>query len=325
MRLTPVLAGLTASLFLVSLAGAQDDPARNYPNKPVKLIVSYAPGGGTDIMARLAAKELTASLGQTVLVENHPGNLAITGTAFAAKAAPNGYTLLATPNGPMAILPLVRANLPYEPLRDFIPISNMGKLPFILAVNASLPVKTLKELIEYAKARPNEVSYGASGVIFQLGVELIKQKTGTNFLHVPYKSSGEGVGALMSNQVTMVLLDTPPLSGPIKGGRIRGLAFANDKRSASFPDLPTTGEAGVEGIEVYTWVGFMAPAGTPMPIVRKLEKELIRIARLPAILERFQAMGVEPIGNTSEEFAETVKAETKRWGDVAKAANIKFE
>lgn len=317
--------GFTAALLLGSLAYAQDDPARNYPNKPIKLVVAYAVGGGTDIMARLAAKELTASLGQTVFVENRPGTLAIAGTEYAAKASPDGYTLLATPSGPMTMNPIVRAQLPYSPLGDFVTISNMGKLPFILAVNASLPVNSVKELIDYARAHPNDVTYAGSGPLFQLGVELFKQKTGTNFLHIPYKSSGDGVTALMSNQVTMVLLDSPPMAGPIKAGRIRALAFANDKRSPSFPDLPTTAEAGLEGMEVYTWVGLVAPASTPTSVVRKLQSELIRIVKLPEIRERFQAMGVVPIGSTAEEFARTIKDEAKRWTAVARAANIKPE
>jgi len=325
MRFVSVLIGFTAALLSGSLANAQDDQARNYPIKPIKLVVAYAVGGGTDIMARLAAKELTASLGQTVFVENHPGTLAIAGTEYAAKASPDGYTLLATPSGPMTMNPIVRARLPYSPLRDFVTISNMGKLPFILAVNASLPVNSIKELIDYAKAHPNNVSYAGSGPLFQLGVELFKQKTGTNFLHIPYKSSGDGVTALMSNQVTMVLLDSPPMAGPIKAGRIRALAFANDKRSPSFPDLPTTAEAGLEGMEVYTWVGLVAPAGTPASIVRKLQNELIRMVKLPEIRERYQAMGVEPIGSTAEEFARTIRDEAKRWTAVANAANIKPE
>ena len=325
MRFVSGLIGFTAALLSGSLATAQDDPARNYPSKSIKLVVAYAVGGGTDIMARLAAKELTASLGQTVFVENRPGTLAIAGTAYAAKAPPDGYTLLATPSGPMTMNPIVRAQLPYSPLGDFVTISNMGKLPFILAVNASLPVNSVRELIDYARARPNDVSYAGSGPLFQLGVELFKQKTGTNFLHIPYKSSGDGVTALMSNQVTMVLLDSPPMAGPIKAGRIRALAFANDKRSPSFPDLPTTAEAGLEGMEVYTWVGLVAPAGTPASIVRKLQNELIRLVKLPEIRERFQAMGVEPIGSTAEEFARTIKDEAKRWTAVANAANIKPE
>jgi len=325
MRFVSGLISFTTALLLGSVANAQDDPARSYPNKSVKLVVSYAVGGGTDIMARLAAKELTASLGQTFFVENRPGTLAIAGTEYAAKAPPDGYTLLATPSGPMTMNPIVRAQLPYSPLGDFVTISNMGKLPFILAVNASLPVNSVKELIDYARARPNDVTYAGSGPLFQLGVELFKQKTGTNFLHIPYKSSGDGVTALMSNQVTMVLLDSPPMAGPIKAGRIRALAFANDKRSPSFPDLPTTAEAGLEGMEVYTWVGLVAPAGTPTSIVRKLQSELIRIVKLPEIRERFQAMGVVPIGSTAEEFARTIKDEAKRWTAVANAANIKPE
>ena len=317
--------GLAAALLLVSSAYSQDDPARAYPSRPVKLIVAYAVGGGTDIMARLAAKELSTAFGQAVVVENRPGTLALAGTELAAKSPPDGYTLLATPSGPLTMNPIVRAQLPYSPQRDFAPISILGKLPFILAVNASLPVNSVKELVEYAKGRPNEASYGAEGPLFQLGVELVKQKTGTNFLHIPYKSSGDGVTALLSNQVTMVLLDTPPLAGPIKGGKVRALAFANDKRSASFPDLPTTAEAGFEGMEVYTWVGLMAPAGTPVAIVKKLEAEMIRISRLPELRERFQSMGVEPMGTTAEEFRRIIVEEGKRWSGVASAAGIKAE
>ncbi len=305
--------------------GTQDPAVRNYPSRPIKLIVAYTVGGGTDIMARLAAKELSQAFGQPVVVENRAGTLAIAGTEAGARAAPDGYTLLATPSGPMTMNPIVRAQLPYSPTRDFAAISVMGKLPFLLAVNASLPVRNLKELIDYARARPNEVSYGASGPLFQLGVELLKQKTGTQFLHIPYKSSGDGVAALLSNQVTMVLLDTPPLSGPVKSGRLRALAFANDKRSASFPDVPTTTESGFEGMEVYTWVGMMAPAGTPSGILRKLEIELIRISKLPEVRERFQALGVEPMGTSAEEFRRIIADETQRWSAVAKASGIKPE
>lgn len=316
---------LAVILVPASPSFAQEDASRGYPAKPVRLIVAFAVGGGTDIMARVAARELSTALGQSVVVENRPGTLAIAGTELVAKAAPDGYTLLASPSGPMTMNPIVRAQLPYSPARDFAPISILGKLPFILAVNASLPVHSVKELIEYARARPNEVSYGAAGPLFQLGVELLKQKTGTRFLHVPYKSSGDGVAALLSNQVTMVLLDTPPLAGPIKGGKLRALAFANDKRSASFPDVPTTAEAGYEGMEVYTWVGLMAPAGVPGSIVRKLEAELIRISRLPEVRERLQGLGVEPMGTTADEFRRIIGSEAKHWSAVANAAGIKPE
>lgn len=321
----PVLA-LFALLATASLgAHAQGDAARNYPNKPIKLIVPYAVGGGTDVLGRMAAKEISERLGQPVVVENKPGVAAITGADFVAKSAPDGYTLLMAPSGPLVMNAVLRKSIPYSPQKDFVPISVLGNLPLLITVNSALPVHSVQELVAYAKARPNDVTYASSAPLFLLATELFKQKTGTNFLAIPYKSSGESTNALMGGQVTMAIADVPPLAGLVKGGKLRALAYTNDKRSPAFPDVPTVAEAGLPGTEVATQVGIVAPAGTPMEIVRKLQNVIVEMVKKPEVRERFIAMGVEPMGNTSEEYARAIKADTERWAEVVKRANIQPE
>jgi tripartite-type tricarboxylate transporter receptor subunit TctC len=327
----PTLAGwvatAAASLFMLSApaAFAQDDAAKSYPAKTIRLIVPYSVGGGTDVLARLAAKEITEQLGQPVIVENKAGVSGIAGTEFVARSAPDGYTLLMAPSGPLVMNPVMRKSLPYSTQKDFVPISVLGRLPLLITVNASLPVHSVKELVAYAKAHPKEVTYASSAPLFQLATELFKQKTGTDFLAIPYKSSGESTTALTGGQVTMAIADVPPLGGLIKSGKLRALAYTNETRSEAFPDVPTVAEAGVPDTEVATLVGIVAPAGTPMPIVRKLQEVLVKMVRKPETRERFLAIGVEPVGNTSEEFAQAIRKDLDRWAGVAKRANIQPE
>jgi tripartite-type tricarboxylate transporter receptor subunit TctC len=306
-------------------ATAQEDAAKNYPAKPIRLIVPYAPGGGTDVLARMAAKELTDQLGQPVVVENKPGASGIAGTEYVAKAAPDGYTLLMAPSGPLVMNPVLRKTLPYSPQKDFVPISVLGRLPLLITVNASLPVHSVKELIAYAKAHPKDITYASSAPLFQLATELFKQKTGTDFLAIPYKSSGESTTALMGGQVTMAIADVPPLTPLIKAGKLRALAYTNETRSKTFPDVPTVAEAGIPGTEVATLVGIVAPAATPAPIVQKLQDVLVRMTRKPDTQQRFLAIGVEPVGSTSAQFAEDIRKDLGRWADVAHRANIQPE
>ena len=323
--LTRPLAIATALALCAHVAIAQDDVANTYPSKPIRLIVPYAPGGGTDVLARLAAKEISDRLGQPVVVENRAGASGIAGTEFVAKSAPDGYTLLMAPSGPLVMNPVLRKSLPYSTQKDFIPASILGRLPLLIAVNASLPVHSIKELVAFAKANPNEVTYASSAPLFQLATELFKQKTDTAFLAIPYKSSGESTVALTGGQVTMAIADVPPLTGLIKSGKLRALAYTNQTRSEAFPDVPTVGEAGLPGTEVATLVGIVAPAATPMPIVRKLQDVLVKMARKPENKERFLAIGVEPVGSTSEEFAQAIRKDLDRWADVAKRANIQAD
>jgi tripartite-type tricarboxylate transporter receptor subunit TctC len=195
----------------------------------------------------------------------------------------------------------------------------------MIGIDAASPFKNLGELVQYAKANPGKLSYASSGPTFQLVGELLKLRTGTDFLMIPYKSSSESANAVLSRQVTLAIADVPPMSGLLQGGRLRALAYTHSKRSASFPSVPTIAEAGYPGLEVYTWVGLLAPAGTPPAIVKKLEAEMIRIANLPSVRERFLSLGVEPGGTTSEQFAKAIKDETERWAGVIKAANITIE
>jgi len=317
-----VLIAAGSLVFGAAAQGSKDEAVRNWPQKPVKLIVPYAPGGGTDVLARIAAKELTEKLGQPFVVENKPGAAGIPGTEFVSKAAPDGYTLLMAPSGPLVMNPVLRKSLPYDPQKDFTPITVVGRLPLLITVHSSLPVKSVKELVAYAKAHPKEVTYASSAPLFQLATELFKQTTGTEFLAIPYKSSGESTTALVGGQVTVAIADVPPLAGMIKAGKLRALAYTDERRSAAFPDVPTVAEAGVAGTEVATLVGIVAPAGTPVPIVRKIQNVIAELVKKPDVRERFTDMGVEPVGNTSEEFAQAITRDLKRWADVARRAHI---
>ncbi len=223
-------------LFLAASACAQE----SYPGKPVRIIVGYSAGGGNDLIVRVMAPRLSEGLGQPIIIENKPGAQAIIACEYVAKASPDGYTLLMGPTGPMAMNPATYSKLPYSPQRDFAPISQIGEFPLIVAVGASLPVRSVKELIEYAKTNPTKVNYAASAAAFQIATELFKQKTGTDFVHIPYKGSGESVQAVIAGQVTMTIVDPPPVSGPLRAGTARGLAITSAQRHPSWPDLPTS-------------------------------------------------------------------------------------
>jgi len=305
-------------------AEAQSDAMKEYPSKPIRIIVGFGPGGGNDIFARLIGQKLTERLGQPVLVENKPGAGAVVATEYVAKSAPDGYTLLVGATGAMTINPAVYSKLPYVTLRDFVPVSMIASFPLLVTVNASAPVKNMQELVAYAKANPAKANYASSSAAFQLATELFKQKTGAPLEHIAYKSSGEMLTAVVSGEVLVALADSPPVSGHLKAGRIRALAVTSSQRMPEYPDVPTMVEAGVD-LEVRLWSGVFAPAATPAGIVRKLEKELMEIIKLPDVLERLKGLGVDPAGNTSEEFARMITAELPRWVAIAKAANIKLD
>jgi tripartite-type tricarboxylate transporter receptor subunit TctC len=320
-RLVARLACLAAASSMAATAHAQQD----FPNKPVHIIVGYAAGGGNDIIVRVVAPKMSEGLGQPVIIENKPGAQGIISCEYVAKSAPDGYTLLMGPSGPMTMNPAIYSKLPYAPLKDFAPISMIGDFPLILVVSASLPANSVKELIAYAKARPDKVNYAASAAPFQLAAELFNQKTGTKFVHIPYKSSGESVGAVMSGQVTMTIMDPPPAIGPLKGGKVRGLAVTGAVRDPNWPELPTLGEAGVPGVEIRLFTGFLAPAATPSTVVKRLQQELARVVKLPEIKERLDQMAIVPSGNTPEEFRGIIARDIAKWTAVAKAANIKAD
>jgi len=298
-------------------------PAQDYPNKPIRIVVGYAAGGGNDIIVRVMTNELSKGLGQPVIVENKPGAQSIIAAEFVAKAPADGYTLLMGPSGPMTINPATYSKLPYSPTRDFAPISLICQFPLIVTVDAALPIRSVKELVEYAKANPGKSNYASSAGIFQIATEMFKQRTGAAIEMIPYKSSGESVQALISHQVMLTIVDPPPATGPLKAGTIRGLAVTSGKRHPSWPDLPTMAEAGVPDMDVPVWTAFFAPAKTPPAIVARLQKEVARVVQTAEVKERFGAMGLDPVGGSSEDLARRVVSDIEKWTAVAKAANLK--
>ena len=320
MKLTGLLLGLLVSISAL----AQEDAVRSYPSKPIHIVVGYSAGGGNDIIVRVLAPHMQEGLKQPVVVENRPGAQGIIANELVAKSAPDGYTLLMGPSGPMTMNPAIYGKLPYDSLRDYAPITMIGSFPLILVVNPELPARTVKELIGYAKAHPEKANYGASAAPFQLASELFNLKTGTRFQHIPYKGSGDSVNAVVSGQVTMTIADTAPVVGPLKGARVRGLAVTSPQRHPAFPDLPTLMESGVD-IEVVLWTAFLAPAKTPAAVVGRIRDEVVRVVKIPQVEERLSQMGIDPVANTPDQFRRIMAQDIAKWTAVAKAAHIKAE
>ncbi|HEU4352445.1 MAG TPA: tripartite tricarboxylate transporter substrate binding protein [Burkholderiales bacterium] len=310
---------VVSCVLAVAPAAAQD----SYPSKPIRIIVGYSAGGGNDIIVRVMQPELAKGLGQPVVVENRPGAQSIVAAELVAKSPADGYTLLMGPSGPMTINPATYSKLPYHPQRDFAPISMICSFPLIVVVSSSLPVKTLQDLVAYAKANPGKSNYASSAGVFQVASELFKQKTGTRFEMIPYKGSGESIQAVIAGQVTMTIVDPAPAAGPLKAGTIRALAVTSAGRHPNWPDVPTMAEAGVADMEVPVWTAFFAPAKTPPAIVARLQKEVARVVHLPEVKERFAAMGLVSVGSTEDELARVVARDIEKYTAVAKAANIK--
>jgi len=311
------------TLLLALCALALPAAAQDYPNKPIRIVVGYAAGGGNDIIVRVMQPEMSKGLGQPVIVENKPGAQSIIAAELAARAAPDGYTIFMGPSGPMTINPATYSKLPYSPTRDFAPISMICEFPLIVTVDAALPIRSVKELIEYAKANPGKSNYASSAGIFQITTELFKQKTATAIEMIPYKSSGESVQAVIGGQVMMTIVDPTPATGALKAGTLRGLAVTSGKRHPSWPDLPTMAEAGVSDMEVPVWTAFFAPAKTSPAIVAILQREIARVVQTAEVKERFAQMGLDPVGGSSDDLGRRVALDIEKWTAVAKAANIK--
>ena len=309
--------------FLTALAAASASAQDAFPSKPIRILVGYAAGGGNDIIVRVMQPEMQKGLGQSVIVENKPGAQSILAAELAARAAPDGYTIFMGPSGPMTINPATYSKLPYHPVRDFAPISMICEFPLLVTVDAKLPIRSVKELIAYAKANPGKSNYASSAGIFQITTELFKQKTGTRIEMIPYKGSGESVQAVVSGQVMMTIVDPPPATGPLKAGTLRGLAVTSGRRHASWPELPTMAEAGVPDMEVPVWTAFFAPAKTPPAILARLQKEVARVVQTPEVRERFAQMGLDPVGGPAEELGRRMARDIEKWTAVARAANIK--
>ena len=293
-----------------------------YPVKPIRMIIPYTPGGSNDVIARPIAAKLAERLGQPVIVENKPGAQARIGAEYVAKAAPDGYTLLVAPSGPLTINPAIYSRQEYAPLKDFAPISLMGEFPLVLAVNPKLGVDSVGGLVAYLKAEPKKANYGASASPFQLAAELFSQRSGVPLVHIPFKGSGDTVNAVVSGEVTMTLSDAGPVAGALEGGLIKALAVTSKGPHPAFPGVPTLIEAGYPDLEITIFTGLVAPAGTPADIVKRLSDEVSAIAALPEIRDRLAKVGIAATGATPEAFRARIERDIARWTAVAKAANI---
>jgi len=315
--------GLAALLALPCLAAAQ---AADYPVKAIRLVVPFAPGGSNDIMARIVAQQFTESMKQQVVVDNRGGASGIIGTDIVAKAPPDGYTILMM-SLTFAVNPSLYKSLPYRTEKDFTPVTLVASAPLMLVVNPSVPAKSLKDLIAYAKANPGKLNFGSGGpgTTPHLAGEMLKTMAGIQLMHIPYKGGGPALADLIGGQIQLMLENIPSTLPFVKGGKLRALAVSSLKRSALVPDLPTLDEAGLKGYEIVGWNGLFVPAGTPRAIVARVHAETLKALANPAVKERLVGMGADPVGNTPAEFAAFVHAEIGKWAKVVQAAGLKVE
>src|SRR5712691_9246749 len=307
--------------FCAAVSGAC---AQTYPAKPIRIVVGFPPGGGNDIIARLVGAKMQENWGQPVVIDNKPGANSIIAAEFVANSAADGYTLLVNATGGMSVNPVLYTKLPYDSLKDFVPISMVGSFPLVLVVHPAVPANSVQELVAYAKANPGKLNYSSGSTAFQVASEMFKQMTGSDIKHIPYKGSAASITAVIAGDVQMTIVDTPPLVPQISAGRVKALAVTSAKRAAAMPEVPALAET-VPGYEMVLWIGVFAPAGTPGDIASKLNAEVVRIVKLPDIREKLDGMGVEPLGNTSEQTAEWIRREIARFGPVVKAGNIRAE
>ncbi|GHT93783.1 MFS transporter [Betaproteobacteria bacterium] len=306
---------LGALATLSTTAQAQSD---DWPNKPIRLIVAFPPGGASDAVGRFYAEQLSIALKQPIVVENKPGAGTAIAAEAAAKAAPDGYTLSLAPAGQLTILPHINKNLRYDPFKDFIPIAEVASVPYVIAASSATQANTLAELIALAKKEPGKITYSScgTGTLCHLSGEFFKSLTDTDLLHVPYKGSAPAITALLSNEVNIAFDTLLILAPQVKAGKVKGLAVSSAVRSPLLPDVPTAAEAGLSGYELSSWFGFVAPAGTQPAIIERLNKELTRIAQLPATKEKLAEQGLEAHSTTPEAFAALIRADSKRWGEL---------
>ena len=298
----------------------------DYPARPIRIVVPQSPGASTDITARLIAQRLNEAFKQPVVVDNRPGASGISGTEIVARAAPDGYTLMVVASS-FSINPALQPKLPYDSVRDFTPITQLSKFPNLLAAHPSVPVKTLQDVIALARAKPGQLNYASagSGTGTHMSAELLKQMTGVDIVHIPYKGGGPAMIAAMGGQTQLIIGTSVGLLPHVRSGKLRAIALTSAKRTTAAPEIPTFAESGVPGYEHEPWNGMFAPAKMPRPVVAKLNAEVVRILRAPEVKKIFEHEGAEPVGNTPEEFGAVIKSEIAKWAKVIKTAGIKAE
>jgi tripartite-type tricarboxylate transporter receptor subunit TctC len=301
--------------------------AQSYPAKPLRLIVTFAAGGGADFVARAIAPKLGEFLGQPVVVDNRPGANGALGADIVAKSAPDGYTLVLGAAGTMVVAPHLGANMPFDPMKDLVPASLVAISPFVVTLNPSVQANSVRELVALAKANPGRINYGTSGTggSPQLATELFKSMTGVDLVHVPYKGLAPALTDLIGGQIQVVFADVGLVKGHIAGGKLKGLAVTSAARSSAMPELPTVAEAGVPGYAGGTWYGILAPAGTPADIIARLSTETRKALTVAELKAAFLAQGMDPAGGTPEQFAAFMREEFGKWGKVIRDAGIKAQ
>jgi tripartite-type tricarboxylate transporter receptor subunit TctC len=317
-----VRALLTGLLLALSLNAYSQE----WPSRPIRLILPFPPGGGTDILGRLIAERLSVSLGQPVVTENRGGAGGNVGAEAAARSAPDGYTIvLVAPS--LAISPTLYSKINYDPVKDFAPVSLVATVPNVMITQPSIPAENLQEFIAFAKTKPGALNFGSggAGTSNHLAGELFNIVAGTKLVHIPYKGVNLAMQDVLSGNVHLVFIGIPAATPHIKAGKLRALALVAPQRLSALPDVPTVAEAGLKDFEVTTWYGVLAPAGTPRPIVMRLNSELVKIMHSPELKEKLAASGTEPLTSTPEEFAAYIKREMTKWGDVIRKSGAKVE
>ncbi len=316
-----------AWLFLVAAGAACSAAAQPFPGKTIRFLVGFAPGGSTDIVARLIAQEMGKNVGQQVIVDNRPGAGSAIAAELTAKAPPDGHTIFACTTGVFAIMPFLYSKLGYNHEKDLAPVTQTGSLPYIIVLHPSLPARNVKEFIALAKARPGQINFASSGVgtASHLSAEYLKNEAKLDLVHVPYKGTGNAMADLLAGQVVL-MFDQPVSSMPhVQAGKLRVLGITSGRRFSTLKDIPTVAEQGLPGFEAISWSGVCAPGGTPKPVIDRLHSEVARVLKVPEIRDRLLRDGIEPVGSTPEEFLAHTRSEAQKWGKVVRDAKVKVE
>jgi len=296
--------------------------ANDYPNRPIRLVVGYTAGGGSDILARALAQKMSEGLGVQVVVENRPGAASMIATEYVARAAPDGYTILLGASGALAINPALYKEVKYDAAKDFAPISLVASLPVLMAVNKGAPAQTWPDLLAYAKAHPEKANYSSAAAPFRLVGEQLNLQAGTRFQEILYKGSTDAVNAALANDVLATISDSISIGAGLKTGKLKAIAITSRAEHPSFPGVPTFASLGLKGLDMQLWQGLLAPAGTPPAIVERLQREVHRVIALPEVRQRYAGMGLDPETSTAAEFSQLIASELTRWGGIVKAAGI---
>jgi tripartite-type tricarboxylate transporter receptor subunit TctC len=314
---------LALALLLPGPLAAQTDA---YPSRPIRIVVAFTAGGTTDIIARLVGKKMTDAWGQPVLIDNRPGAGGNLGSNIVAKAPPDGYTLLIGSVGPLAVNATLYPNMPYDNLKDFAPICLVAEVPNMLIVHPSVPVHSVQDLIDLARAKPGTLNYGSTGngTTGHLSGELLNEQAKIDLVHIPYRGA-TAVTDLLGGQIQLMFATIPSVIQHVRAGSLRAIAVTSSRRSAALPDIPTVAESGYPGFEASSWYGFVAPAGTPDPIIRKLHALIAGIVSTPDINDQLSSQGADPVGSTPEEFGRYMQRETEKWAKVVKASGIRLD